>query len=224
MHSYIFSPTATAIFNERNKKAIAVSLAVHIVILALFLFRFAISKQSIMTSGPIYSVNIVSTSGIAPMIVENKKNTNRIASIDPSTLSAFKNVFAKSVVNIEINKAVDEIKKKLATTSGQGKSEREQASDLLASYYGQVEQLIKREWNLPPGVSSKKGLETIVSMRILRDGTLAYASFEKNSGNHYLDESAMRAVKRATPFPTFPDWLNDNYVEIGIKFNPTELK
>jgi colicin import membrane protein len=48
-------------------------------------------------------------------------------------------------------------------------------------------------------------------------------NFEKRSGNHYLDDSAMRAIKKANPLPPLPDVFRDEYLEIGIRFLPSDL-
>jgi TonB family protein len=49
-------------------------------------------------------------------------------------------------------------------------------------------------------------------------------SFEKHSGNRYFDESAMKAIKKASPFPPFPDSIRDNNIDVGIRFHSMEFR
>ncbi len=70
----------------------------------------------------------------------------------------------------------------------------------------------------------KENVEVIIHTRILRDGTVAALDFEKRSGNRYFDESALRSVKKAIPFPPFPEGLRENSVEVGIRFRSSDFR
>lgn len=83
---------------------------------------------------------------------------------------------------------------------------------------------IRSSWNLAENlVQGKKNLESIIAIKISRKGEIVDMNFEKRSGNHYLDESAMRAIKKANPLPPLPDAFRDEYLEIGIRFLPSDL-
>lgn len=79
-----------------------------------------------------------------------------------------------------------------------------------------IEMLVSRvmkEWFFPDVKST--GLEAVVLVVVLRDGTLLINDFEKRSGNQVFDQSAIRAlerVKRVEP-PPFE-------LEFGLRFNP----
>jgi TonB family protein len=77
---------------------------------------------------------------------------------------------------------------------------------------------------LPPALMPKENIETIIDVKISRNGVLEYIGFEKNSGNRYFDDSALKAVKKSSPFPPFPSFIIDNYIEIGVRFHSAELR
>ncbi|GGF84094.1 hypothetical protein GCM10007301_50070 [Azorhizobium oxalatiphilum] len=53
-------------------------------------------------------------------------------------------------------------------------------------------------------------LETHVSFKLRRDGTLVDADITKSSGRPQLDDSVMGMVARSAPFPPLPDDMNPN--------------
>ncbi len=60
--------------------------------------------------------------------------------------------------------------------------------------------------------------EVLVSVRIARDGVLIDSWIEKGSGNRLFDDSALKAVKKAAPFPPLPEAFDGDYLEIGFRF------
>jgi TonB family protein len=83
---------------------------------------------------------------------------------------------------------------------------------------------IKKNWTLPPSMMPKNNIVTIVEVRIARSGALEYIDFEKRSGNAYFDESAMRAVKKSAPFPPLAGWVNDSFIDFGIRFHSEDFR
>ena len=91
----------------------------------------------------------------------------------------------------------------------------------LNDYYGTLWAKIKKEWTLPENLSKgAKNLETVVVVIINREGKVQKAWFEKRSGSALYDQMAMRAVKKAEPFPPIPAEFVDRTFEIGIRFHP----
>jgi colicin import membrane protein len=94
-------------------------------------------------------------------------------------------------------------------------------------YYQIIEEKIKRNWNLalPPGVmEDMRAMEVVLSITIKADGTITDLSFEKKSGNIYLDDSAFRAVKKSSPLPPFSEYnIREPFFETGIVFPVGEL-
>jgi TonB family protein len=93
----------------------------------------------------------------------------------------------------------------------------------LNEYYSLIWSKIKEEWTIPENLVREKemvDIETIIVIIIDRDGKLQTSLFEKKSGNDIYDQSAMRAIIKAEPFPPIPKELNLKTLEIGIRFFP----
>ncbi|MBW1932786.1 MAG: TonB C-terminal domain-containing protein [Deltaproteobacteria bacterium] len=60
-------------------------------------------------------------------------------------------------------------------------------------------------------------------VRIAQDGRVLNAEHEHKSGHALFDQSAIRAVQKASPFPPLPSALRPGPLEIGIRFRPGEV-
>lgn len=69
-------------------------------------------------------------------------------------------------------------------------------------------------------MKGKTDLEAIIVIMIDKGGKLQKAWFEKKSGNTLYDQMAMRAIKKAEPFPPIPKELGEEAFEVGIRFHP----
>jgi TonB family protein len=94
-------------------------------------------------------------------------------------------------------------------------------------YYQAIEEKIKGNWNLalPRGViEDMSAMEVVLSITIKSDGHITDISFEKKSGNVYLDESAFRSIKKSSPLPPFSEYnIREPFFETGIIFPAGEL-
>ncbi|MCK9275396.1 MAG: TonB family protein [Syntrophales bacterium] len=142
--------------------------------------------------------------------------------------------------NKKIEEEIDKIKKKAvsppepakpARSSGSGspaaaaagtKSQAEMDSKMQI-YYSLIWAKIKEKWALPEGILASDNLEAVIAATIQKDGTVGNIEFEKRSGNRFFDESAEKAVKKASPFPNIPEWINDNAIDLGIRFRSSEI-
>jgi colicin import membrane protein len=90
-------------------------------------------------------------------------------------------------------------------------------------YYNLIWQRIRSVWVLPEAATrGKKDLETIIAIRIGRDGQIVDIQFEKKSGNPQLDESALRAIKKANPLPPLPPGFEGDQFDVGVRFTPSD--
>ncbi|MCJ7662609.1 MAG: TonB C-terminal domain-containing protein [Desulfobacterales bacterium] len=103
------------------------------------------------------------------------------------------------------------------TGPGGGASGSSVGGSKVDVYYSQVWTKIKKEWTLPEDFS-RANLETIIIVVIDRAGRIQKSWFEKKSGNVLYDQSAMRAIKKAEPFPPIPEEVRDD--TYGIRFTP----
>ena len=134
-----------------------------------------------------------------------------------------------------VGTAIEGIKKKVASATAPPTTDTRGGSQPVASpghpelnmqmkvYYSVVWSMIKEKWALPEGILHNANLETVIEAKILKNGSVASLTFEKQSGNRYFDESALKAIKKVKKFPPLPEWLNKKYIALGIRFHSSEL-
>jgi TonB family protein len=88
-------------------------------------------------------------------------------------------------------------------------------------YYRLIWRKIKDQWTVPEDVHKEMaGLETIIVLKINKDGKVQEMWYEKRSGNPQYDQTAWQAIKKAEPFSPFPKEFGDDTFEIAIRFRP----
>ncbi len=91
------------------------------------------------------------------------------------------------------------------------------------AYYDRIWSQIRAAWVVPEGVvASEKDLLTVAGIRISITGVIEDQWIEKGSGNIYYDQSALRAIRKASPLPPLPQDLDDKSLEVGINFRIRE--
>ncbi len=86
-------------------------------------------------------------------------------------------------------------------------------STIGSDYYSMIVKKIRQEWVFPESLD--RNLEAIISIRILKDGTIKIERIEKSSGNPLFDRYALRAINKANPLPPPPQEM-----EVGVRFYP----
>jgi TonB family protein len=89
-------------------------------------------------------------------------------------------------------------------------------------YILDVWEKVKDTWGLPGITSSKQPLETVVTIKIRKDGRIVDINIEKRSGNRIYDESILRALRTVELSP-IPASLNTDMIEIGFRFLPGDV-
>ena len=84
---------------------------------------------------------------------------------------------------------------------------------LFDEYYTKIRREIWQQWAFPD--TGQKDLEAIISIKIMKDGTISIQRIEKSSGNPFFDKSAIKAITKASPLSPPPYEM-----EIGVKFYP----
>jgi TonB family protein len=223
---------------------IILSLLLHALFLSIIFLSPSMPSQK-WTFGPVYSVNLVS-----PTYFTEKKSVSpisegvaRIGSRDNSIVLR-KDVKKISPLPIEriitrkrdigkvgrdtgdvgkVDRAIEDVRKRVLSSSEE--SLRAAEMDMkMRVYYSIIWSKIKGKWVLPHGILPGENIGAIIGAKILRNGTVADLSFEKRSGNKYFDESAMRAIKKASPFPPLPKWIKGKSIEVGIRFHSSEMR
>ena len=219
---------------------ILVSLLLHTVVLSVIFFAPSLPSPR-WTFGPVYSVNLVSLSEV----FQERKGQSAISREVNQTISGQhssilrKRLDALSSVSIKrldsprsqtsgVDRAIEEIRKKLNSemnsTSPSSQEDNAESNAKLDAYYNLIWSRIKGKWMLPQGILARENVEAIIQAKILKNGAVTDMSFEKRSGNRYFDESAMKAIRMASPFPPLPDSVRDSSIDLGIRFHSSEFR
>jgi protein TonB len=96
------------------------------------------------------------------------------------------------------------------------------ASDFPFTYYLRlIQSKIGERWS-PPRAAAAGGERVVVLFEIQRDGQIREPSVERSSGNTLYDQSALRAVTEASPFPPLPPEFKASSLRVhfGFEFQP----
>jgi TonB family protein len=228
--------------NGNMSKMIILSLIVHLIVISTAIVAIPTTSRH-LTFGQAYSVQLV-----GPEVMIPSKDSAALSDILRPTETASPIIIKKEVSGLsstpvkkedvsrlEIEKALSALKQKetrapqtastiAASTNTKANMSPAQAGSRLDEYVGFINTRIKHNWTLPQALRPVDNIETIIEVRILSNGAVERLNFEKRSGNRYVDDSAMKAVQKSMPFPPFPEGMTDHYIEIGIRFHPSELR
>lgn len=221
-------------------KMIFLSLIIHLIVITVILISVPTTSRH-LTFGAAYSVQLVGSEAILPagdssplkdiLQQTTKEPVNSI--IIKRKINSIYSTPAKNqeTHKVNIEKAVSAIRQKehaglktAADATAKPKISDTEISAQTNDYIEAVWSRVKQHWTMPQALMPEKNITTIIDVRIARNGALEYADFEKRSGNRYFDDSALRAVKKSTPFPPLPYWVLDKSIEIGIRFHSAELQ
>jgi outer membrane biosynthesis protein TonB len=100
-----------------------------------------------------------------------------------------------------------------AQVPGRPTDETTAKGSLFDSYYQTLTAEIWQEWIYPD--IGNNNLETVILIKIMRDGTIQVQGVEKKSSNMLFDRSALKALAKASPVSPPPYEM-----ELGIRFYP----
>ncbi len=213
------------------QKTTILSLALHVSVLLISFLLLRQSSQLIMSST--YTVNLVSSDVFkgdekreSKIISESLRDTSITEGLikeDMSKKLKKEELIEEKISAIEAKKRVEQIVR-LRSAISLGKQLNEKSvSDtsstdtgrggIFDDYYTRIRNHIWQHWIYPD--TGQKDLETIISIVIMRDGTISIKKIEKSSGNPLFDKSAIKALTKANPLPPPPYEM-----EIGVKFHP----
>jgi len=143
--------------------------------------------------------------------------------------------------NKQLEKKVKEIRESVAHREGVVKSVREgevrsrgieltergvllkRTEEPEEKYAQLIGDIIHDKWNYMGEI--RKGEVVVIGVRIDKKGHLFGSHFEESSGNAMFDQSAMKAIEKASPlFPPFPEGLGKDSLEIGVCFPECKKK
>lgn len=220
---------------------VLLSFLLHALILSIIFLSPSWPKPR-WTFGPVYTVDLVS---VPAQFIENKEirsSSDKIIDLgsrnhavvikkqvdDVLSARTDKLETQKKVTTDAVDKAIEDIRQK---TTAQHDSSLQVSSrgDVemtmkMKVYYSVIWSKIREQWAFPEGILSKDDYEAIIAITILRNGNIADLEFEKRSGNRYFDESAVKAIRKASPLPALPEWLRGSSLEVGVRFHASELR
>ncbi|MDD5759734.1 MAG: energy transducer TonB [Desulfobulbaceae bacterium] len=107
--------------------------------------------------------------------------------------------------------------------SGMGGGSSSMLDEALKRYYIAISRKIHSNWALPDTQDWDNNLEAIAVIVIKRDGTVVDTFFEKKSDNIYFDQYVEKTIQAALPMPPIPSDIQEDELEIGLKFRPSGL-
>jgi len=219
-------------------RMILLSVFLHALVLSILFVSPSFPTRK-WTFGPIYTVDLVSLPAGYLQKAATISMTKEVAAI-----SAGKRVVAlkktsetpirrlapvkKESGREDVEKAIEKVRKKVAASSSertqtarQGVVETDQA---VYAYYEAIWSRIKSEWALPRGILPSTNLEAVVDVTVSRSGSVTSLSIERSSGNRYFDQSAIRAIRKASPFPPIPASIRGSSIDLGIRFHTEQFR
>ena len=231
---------------------ILISLLFHGVVLSLLFFTPSFPSPK-LTFGPVYTVSLVNFSGnvleqksgtaaAKELLGASRSETVLKKRLEPEPVIPIRSLESRRKQDQTLEKAMEEIRKRAATNAATPKPQAKASPEAksgsasppapgdaemnakMRAYYAMIWSRIKGRWALPQGILPGEVLETVINVTILRSGAVTGMNFEKRSGNRYFDESALKAIRKAIPFPPLPAWISEGSLDVGIRFHSSELR
>ncbi len=174
-----------------------------------------------------------------------KKTINRRKMIDQAVSGVQKKI--EKSKSDSVSQAIAALKKKVAETQastvqtdktaraatgtagavvpGATGSGRQRALDLIDIYKIEVAFQVERHWAFSEQLAGNgSALQSSLVFRVLPSGEVSDIRFTKRSGNSYLDESAYKAIIKASPVSPHPEGVRALYVTVALRFTPQGVR
>ena len=171
-----------------------------------------------------------------------KKTLDRRKLIDQAVSGVQKKV--EKSKSDSVNQAIAALKKKVAqteaNTASTGQTARaaagagvpgatgsggKRALDLIDIYKIEVAFQVERHWAFSEQLAGDgRALQASLVFRVLPSGEVSDIRFTERSGNSYLDESAYKAIVKASPVSPHPEGVREMYVTVALRFTPLGIR
>jgi colicin import membrane protein len=165
-----------------------------------------------------------------------KKKTIKKEKIKKTTVQRPAAPPAKKQPN-KVSKAIESMRQKVATQekarataaagtgAGAGGGGGGAVLDRIQNYKYDAAIAVAQSWAFSQQLAgADEQLETLITFRILPNGEITDINIVQASGNRYLDESAYRAVKKASPVAPHPEGINRPFIEVGVRATPAGFR
>ena len=174
-----------------------------------------------------------------------KKTLDRRKMIDQAVSGVQKKV--EKSKSDSVNQAIETLKKKVAQTEanafqtdqtaraakgtagagvpGATGSGGKRALDLIDIYKIEVAFQVERQWAFSEQLAGDgRALQASLVFRVLPSGEVTDIRFTERSDNSYLDESAYKAIIKASPVSPHPEGVRALYVTVALRFTPQGIR
>ena len=174
-----------------------------------------------------------------------KKTINRRKMIDQAVSGVQEKV--ENSKSDSVNQAIEALKKKVAQTEantvqadqtaraatgtagagvpGATGSGGKRTLDLIDIYKIEVAFQVERHWAFSEQLAGDgRALQASLVFRVLPSGEVTDIRYTERSGNSYLDESAYKAIVKASPVSPHPAGARAMYVTVALRFTPLGIR
>jgi TonB family protein len=206
------------------------SAVVHGLVLA-GVVSYAAKSRGPLLKGPVYTVSLMevprgpkaAAAGLAPPVRKTLTAPTRKTVEAPSERSLKLPSKEKLKKPPPVSKATRAKAPARPGASVGGTVSLDAAAFPFTYYLRAVEQKISSTWEpVVQGIPGGERRQVVIGFRILKDGSVEKPVVEKSSGISFFDQSALRAVIRATPLPPLPEAFPEDSLGIhfGFQYQP----
>lgn len=110
-------------------------------------------------------------------------------------------------------------------SGGSGGGGGSRALEIVDLYKIEVAFQVERHWAFSQQLAGDdRALQASLVFKVLPSGEITDIRFTQKSGNSYLDDSAYKAIVKASPVSAHPEGINVPYVTVGLRFTPEGLR
>jgi len=220
---------------------LAGACAIHVAILGFFLIRTSPHKEFTIAGapGPLTRARLVRLSPLAglptpkpavPEVPKAKPKPALLKKYRPGEKIVSRPERApvkgptKELENPETNKEESRSEGSLAPSWWSADSTRGAGigvdGDFKFAYYlAAIRSKIASRWDPPTGMEFRPWpYRAVLYFRVQRDGRVAAVAVENTSGFPFFDQTAMRALQKASPLPPLPEGYTDQYLGVHFAF------
>ncbi len=152
-------------------------------------------------------------------IKQKETEENQMANVSES-IERIKKEINDNAPKKEANEANQTIDRQYGFSSG-GKI----ANNVTSLYQAEIAYKIQQNWIFSEQIAGeKKDLKTLLVITIMKNGEVKNIGFKQRSGNRYYDESAYKAVMKASPLPRLPEAFQTETYKVGLAFTPSGIE
>ncbi|MFO7884772.1 MAG: TonB family protein [Desulfobacteraceae bacterium] len=192
-------------------------------------------KKNIISSSPGMKEKPKDLGQLEP--VEKKKKTSlKAKTYKPEKVldSARKNIekTIEEKTETRLSDALDRLRSRVKKEGAQkesglsgnrGSNQKGRKAEAIDLYNIELMYKIQENWVFNERLAkADKDSEVRILIKILKNGEIRDIWFETRSGNRYLDESALKAIKKSSPLPQLPKGYAS--YDVGLIFTPSGLQ